>query len=304
MKTLENLKILIFGSQGQLGKSLIHACKARGIQTLACDRSQGNLENPEEIFRLIVKERPGVVFNAAAYTQVDRAETERDLALTINAKSPQKMAQACVEVGAPLIHFSTDYVYSGTGERPWTEEDTIQPSNFYGHTKALGDQWITEAHECKFLIFRTSWVYHAEGKNFFQSMLKLGREKETLRIVCDQIGSPTYAPFLAQTALNSLEKALNLPQFPSGIYHASNSGFTSWAGFAEEIFAQAKKAGTPLQIQTLVRVPSSEYPTPAKRPLNSRFNLTKLEASFGIHPPDWKESLRDCFLDYSRLEKL
>lgn len=238
--------------------------------------------------------KPAVIINAAAYTYVDKAEAEAKLCQTLNVKAPEALAKICLELTIPLIHFSSDYVYAGEGSQAHVETDPHYPLNFYGMTKARGDEAIQKSG-CDHLIFRTSWVYSHTGHNFVLTMLRLANEKNELRIVNDQVGAPTYAPDLAKYALEALMKAMELhldgKPFPSGIYHLSNSETTTWYDFAR---AFLPKTVAIHGISTL------EYPTPAKRPLNSRLSLEKFEKTFGIRPRNWHEALDECV---ERIEK-
>jgi len=233
------------------------------------------------------------VINTAAYTAVDLAEKEKDLAWRINAQAPGKIAQWCARHEIPLVHFSTDYVFSGEGNRPWQENDIPSPLNTYGQTKLEGEKSVMDA-QGKFLLFRTSWVYDAHGKNFVKTMLQLGQTKETLKVVADQTGAPTYATDLAKGAWSALVRATQMNPFPSGIYHLCNAGETTWYGFAKAIFEGAHQLKIPLYLKTVEPIPSSEYPTPAKRPKNSRLNTSQAETTFAVRLPPWQDSLHTC----------
>ncbi len=284
------MKILLLGANGQVGQAIQELAQNEGFPIgwtlIAWTREAGDLSNPFDLVNKIKALKPDVIINAAAYTQVDKAETDRILCEQINAVAPGKLAEYCKLQKIPLVHFSSDYVYAGTGSDFHRETDELKPSGFYGEMKACGDQSICESGT-DFLIFRTSWVYSHAGKNFVKTMLKLGSERSELKVDNDQIGSPTYAPDLAKHALDALmialEKKLNEP-FPSGVYHLCNSGTTSWCEFAKAIIPKV----------TVVGIPSAEYPTPAKRPLNSRLSLDKLKSTFGIQPRSWQSALSEC----------
>jgi dTDP-4-dehydrorhamnose reductase len=284
-------KILIFGAQGQLGKALVELSEP--TQSIAVTRREADLSQPEDCLRVLEHAQPGIVINAAAYTQVDLAEKEEHLARKINAETPGKMAHWCASRQIPFIHFSTDYVFSGEGTAPWNESSPIAPINTYGITKAEGEERVTAAGG-KFLIFRTSWVYDKQGKNFLNTMLRLGGTHETIKVVQDQVGAPTFAPDLAYAVCASLRSALKLDSFPSGIYHLCNSGETSWFEFAEAIFHTARSLHVPLQVKKVLPILSQEYPTPARRPKNSRLNTQKVQSTFGIQMPHWRVSLEKC----------
>ena len=282
-------QILVIGKSGQL---------AQAFQPLLpdatfLDRSQLDLSQPEKIGAIIGIYQPQIVINCAAYTAVDKAEEERELAMRVNGAAPQALAKACKNYGAKLVHYSTDYVFDGSGETPWREQDATRPINAYGASKRAGEEGII-AEGGEYFIFRTSWVYDAQGKNFLNTMLRLGAEREALNVVSDQMGAPSYAGHLAQATLQALEAAATQAQFPSGIYHMCNSGETSWHGFAARIFDVARKAGLPVVLSQLNPIASSEYPTPAARPHNSRLDCTKLATRLGVRLPDWQEGLTAC----------
>lgn len=286
------MKILVLGSKGQLGTALMEIAQGPkfpiGWEFIGWAREDVDITQLDVLCEKVKTLKPSVVINAAAYTYVDKAEAEAKLCQTINVKAPEALAKTCLELKIPLIHFSTDYVYAGEGSEAHVETDPHYPLNFYGMTKARGDEAIQKVG-CDHLIFRTSWVYSHAGKNFVLTMLRLATEKKELRIVNDQVGSPTYAPDLAKYALEALMKAMELrldgKPFPSGIYHLSNSDTTTWYDFA--------KAFLPKEID-IQGISTLEYPTPAKRPLNSRLSLEKFEKTFGIHPRNWHEALNEC----------
>ena len=299
------MNILLLGSHGQVGQAWVKLSKTeewpKGFQLIAWDRSKADFSQPEKVIdalqNLQGESKIGIIINAAAYTQVDKAEDERKNCRFINSLTPANIAEFCSDHGIILLHYSSDYVYSGEGRFPHHEEEVYAPQNYYGLTKAEADASIEESG-CKHLIFRTSWVYSHAGKNFVLSMLKLGKEREQLKAVSDQVGAPTYAPDLAMYSLLPLKKALVLEtvtgEFPSGVYHLSNSGAISWHGFAEEIFKQAKELGIQFHVKEVLPIPSVEYPTPAKRPFNSRLSLDKLIHTFRITPRSWQNALNDC----------
>ena len=240
---------------------------------------------------------PAAIVNAAAYTRVDRAESDESLAFKVNAEAPGEMARWCQPRAIPFVLYSTDYVYPGNGTSPWREDDPAGPLNAYGRTKLKGDQ-LVEASGARHLIFRTSWVYDARGRNFFNTILRLGLERETLQVVVDQIGAPTYAPHLAYLTVAVLDQARRMETFPSGIYHAAHDGAVSWHGFAEAIFAVAGSKGLGLKVNRVDPVKTADYPTAAKRPLNSRLDTTKLETVFGSRLPAWRRGLEGCMEEW------
>jgi dTDP-4-dehydrorhamnose reductase len=280
-------RIAVLGANGQIGSALTEQLGERAI---ALTRAEADLSNPNSLVAVLDRIQPDAVINAAAYTAVDKAEEEYDLALAANALSPAQLAAWCAKQSVPFIHYSTDYVFDGEGNAPWKESDATNPVNRYGKTKLEGEEAVA-AQGGDYLIFRTSWVYDATGKNFMNTMLRLGAERETLNVVSDQIGAPSYAPDLAAYTLKALEKAASMPHFPSGVYHMVNNGETSWHGFAQQIFAGAREKGNHLAIKTVEPIASSAYPTPAKRPLNSRLDCSKLHKVFGLALPSWQQGL-------------
>jgi dTDP-4-dehydrorhamnose reductase len=240
---------------------------------------------------------PAVIVNAAAYTAVDKAETEPELAAAINATGPGVLAEEAKRLGSVLVHYSTDYVFDGTKQDAWVETDTPNPLSVYGRTKLAGDQAI-QAAGCAHLIFRTSWVYGARGGNFLLTMLRLAQERTELRIVSDQIGAPTTSECIALATANVLAQALAPGgaglEGKSGIYNLTNSGSTSWHGFAEAILTRAS-ASFGIRVPNLVPITTSEYPRPAQRPLNSRLSCERLEETFGVRMPHWEDALSLVF---------
>ncbi|WP_374351211.1 dTDP-4-dehydrorhamnose reductase [Chitinimonas sp.] len=285
--------ILLTGVNGQVGFELKRSLQGLGV-VHAPDRAALDLGNPAAIRDLVRALRPTLIVNPAAYTAVDKAESEPELAHAINATAPAVLAEEAKRLGCPLLHYSTDYVYSGEGDTAWREDAPVAPPNVYGASKLAGEEAI-RASGCQHLILRTSWVYGARGKNFLLTMLKLGREREALNIVADQIGAPTWCRSIADLSSHIIASRPDW-QAVSGTYHLVNSGETSWHGFAEAIFALAAARGdkTP---GTLGAIATEAYPTPAKRPKNSRLNLDKLRDTFGLVPPSWQDALAMCFED-------
>jgi dTDP-4-dehydrorhamnose reductase len=291
------MSILILGSSGQVGAALLRVCRQQNEKAIGLSRQEADLSNSQilrqALDQLSATVAPSAVINAAAYTQVDLAEKEEELAYRINAEAPKALAQWCAEKRIPFIHYSTDYVFSGQGHTPWKEEDKVQPQNAYGRTKLDGERFVSDAGG-KWLIFRTSWVYDSTGKNFVRTMLRLGAERESLKVVADQHGAPSFATHLAEATIAALKNAQKMPEFPSGIYHFCNSGETNWHEFAQAIFAMAREQGMKLQIKSVDPIASSDYPTPAKRPLNSRLNTSKLKNILGVQLPHWRDGLSQC----------
>jgi dTDP-4-dehydrorhamnose reductase len=280
-------KFLILGKSGQVGRAL---CALLGEKALAPGREQVDLGHSDFIAQLDAfagNHSISAVINAAAYTQVDLAEgAGREDAFTINEKAVAALAAWCNMHELPLVHYSTDYVFGGNGTVPHRETDTPSPLNIYGKSKLAGERAIAAAGG-RYLILRTSWVYDAWGRNFFTTIRRLLRERETLSIVADQIGAPTYAPHLAEATLGILEK-----DFVPGIYHVCNSGETSWYGFAQTI---AELSPEPKLCKEIHAIPSNAYPTPAPRPLNSRLDCGLARETFGVTMLDWKTGLSECF---------
>ena len=287
-------RILVTGRTGQVGHELQTALAPLGT-VIALDRSGMDLASPDSIRRAIRDAKPEIIVNAAAYNNVDKAESEPDLAMQVNGIAPGIMAEEAKRLGAILIHYSTDYVFDGELGRPYTEEDAPNPVNTYGKTKLAGERAI-KAMGGAYVIFRTSWVYAARGHNFLRTILKLARERTELKIVNDQIGAPTWARSVAEITAGVLTTDggnLDKLRGKTGLYHLTAAGATSWFGFAEAILAEAKgmlgKA-----IPKVIPIPTSEYPTPARRPANSRLDNSKFFKTFGLTPPAWDAMLRQC----------
>lgn len=269
--------ILVFGKTGQVATEL-----QLQADVTALDRHAADLSDPASCAAAIREHRPDVVINAAAYTAVDRAEEEPDLAQVINAQAPAAMAQACADLGIPFLHVSTDYVFDGSGTDPWQVNDPIAPLSVYGRTKAAGEEAVREAGGA-YAILRTSWVFSAHGNNFVKTMLRLSETRDALSVVDDQIGGPTPAAGIA-AALLDMARAMRTGQ-SGGTYHYAGTPSTSWKCFARETFAAAGRK------VDVTGIPTCDYPTPATRPLNSRLDCSALESDFGISPPIWKADL-------------
>ena len=279
------MKILLLGKNGQVGWELQRSLTPLG-EVIALDARSteycGDLANLQGLAETVDALKPTVIVNAAAYTAVDRAESESDLARTINALAPGVLAEAAQRCGAWLVHYSTDYVFDGSGSKPWCESDPTGPLSVYGQTKLEGEQLI--ATNCtQYLIFRTSWVYAARGSNFAKTMLRLAKERDHLTVIDDQIGAPTGADLLADVTAHSICCAIMNPQL-AGLYHLVAGGETSWHGYAKFVIAQSKAAGMDLKttMDKIVAVPTTDFPTPATRPYNSRLDTTKLQKTFNF----------------------
>lgn len=286
-------RILLTGASGQVGFELQRQLCLHG-DIEAPTSQQLDLADPVAVENWLKERKPDLIVNAAAYTAVDKAEDEADRARRLNAELPAQLAAYCAEQGASLVHYSSDYVYPGSGTTAWSETSANGPLSVYGQTKLEGDQAIM-ASGCQHLIFRTSWVYSARGNNFMKTMLRLGRERKTLSIVADQVGAPTPARLIAQVTAMGLSQ-----EIPSGLYHLAPRGETSWHGFAEAIFQMAKARGEALAIDQaqLAGIPTTDYPTPATRPLNSRLDLSKLENTLQVKLPDWQSQLELTLAEY------
>ncbi|MBA3920739.1 MAG: dTDP-4-dehydrorhamnose reductase [Nostocaceae cyanobacterium] len=285
-------KILLIGCHGQLGKELQQMLPSTGVVALA--RPTIDLAQPDTLRQVIDEIQPQVIVNAAAYTAVDKAESEIELATAINATAPGILAEQTQKLGGFLIHISTDYVFDGSQSHPYSETDPTNPLSVYGQTKLAGEEAIRK--NCpNHLILRTAWVYGIHGKgNFVKTMLRLGSEREEIRVVADQIGSPTYAQDLAQAIAHLLP--LSTPEI-AGTYHYTNSGVTSWYDFAIAIFEEAQQLGFPLKVQRVIPITTLEYPTPAHRPAYSVLSSEKISLILGTNPPHWRQGLQQMLKD-------
>ncbi|ELP25591.1 dTDP-4-dehydrorhamnose reductase [Pantoea agglomerans 299R] len=292
------MNILLFGKNGQVGWELQRALAPLGKLTVVDRQSAdycGDFENPAGIAETVRKLNPDVIVNATAYTAVDKAETEQDKAHVVNATSIEALAQAAEEIGAWLVHYSTDYVFDGSGDRPWREDDATAPLNVYGQSKLEGEQAIVR-HMSRYLIFRTSWVYAAKGNNFAKTMLKLAKDRDSLSVINDQFGAPTGAELIADCTAHAIRVALKSNNL-AGIYHLIASGETTWHAYASKVIEFAKAHGVELQVQAINAVPTSAFPTPAKRPVNSRLNTEKFQQAFGLNLPDWTVGVERMLLE-------
>ena len=288
------MKILLLGKNGQLGWELQRSLAPLG-EVIPLDRHSpnlcGDLGNLEGIAATVRAIKPDLIVNAAAYTAVDKAESEPELARAVNALAPGVLAQEAEKRGAWLVHYSTDYVFDGSGTQPWLETDTPAPPNVYGQTKLEGEQLIA-AHCSRYLILRTSWVYAARGGNFAKTMLRLAQERERLTVINDQFGAPTGAELIADVSAHAICHAMAQPQ-DAGLYHLAASGETTWNDYAKHVIAQSGRAQPAIKIVAteVACVPTSAFPTPARRPHNSRLNTAKLQATFGLTLPAWQQGV-------------
>lgn len=287
------MKILLLGKNGQVGSELQFSLASLGELT-AWDRSDLDLSNPDSIREKIRILKPDIIVNAVAYTAVDKAESEPDLAMAVNGTAPGILAEEAARLDALLVHYSTDYVFDGTKSSPYTEQDASNPLNVYGRSKLAGEHAIC-AQAPRFLIFRTTWVYDAHGKNFLNTIKRVGAQRPELAIVDDQIGAPTWSREIAKITAQIIVLYLEHPdqQHINGIYHLTAQGQTSWFDFAQTAASYGLFADLD-HPPTLRAIPSKEYPTPAKRPMYSVLSNAKLLEQFDIQLPDWKVSLREC----------
>ena len=303
------MKILLFGKGGQVGWELQRSLAPLGeLVALDFDSTDycGDFTRLAGLAETIRAIKPDVIVNSAAHTAVDKAEGEPELVRTINALAPGALATAAAGIGAWLVHYSTDYVFDGSGSRPWVESDAPAPLSVYGRTKLEGERLI-QASACKHLVFRTSWVYAARGGNFAKTMLKLAQEREVLRVINDQIGAPTSAELLADVTAHAIRQVLAQPVNKStdlsGIYNLVAGGHTSWFEYANEVIDLAKRAQAAIKIVANIvePVPTSAFPTAARRPLNSRLDTTKLQNTFNLTLPHWKQGVARMLTEF--LEK-
>lgn len=287
------MKILLFGKGGQVGWELQRSLAPLG-QVVALDFDSvglcGDFSKPAGLAETVRQVAPDVIVNAAAHTAVDKAESEPALARTINALAPAVLADEAQKLGAWLLHYSTDYVFDGSGERPWLESDAPAPLSVYGQTKREGEEAV--ACCARHLIFRTSWVYAARGANFAKTMLRLASERDQLKVISDQIGAPTGAELLADVTAHALRGVQTQPEL-AGLYHLAAGGETSWHGYAQFVIEYARRAGQPIRVrpEAIIAIPTRDYPTPAQRPLNSRLETGKLQAAFGLSLPAWQSGV-------------
>lgn len=288
------MNILLFGKTGQVGWELQRALAPLG-NLIALDIHSndycGDFSNPEGVAETVRRIRPDVIVNAAAHTAVDKAESEIEFARLLNATSVEAIAKEAAKIGAWVVHYSTDYVFPGDGEKPWCETDITAPLNVYGQTKLDGEKALQEHCPNNHLIFRTSWVYAGKGNNFAKTMLRLAKERKELSVINDQVGAPTGAELLADCTAHAIRVAMTKPEV-AGLYHLVASGTTTWYDYALLVFTEAKRAGIKLTIEKLNPVPTTAYPTPARRPHNSRLNTEKFQHTFDLVLPTWDTGVK------------
>ena len=294
---MSRLTILLLGANGQVGHALQTALASLGT-VIACTRAELDLDvayaQPQLVLDLVQKTRPNVIVNAAAYTAVDRAESDPEQGRTLNAVLPGLLAQAASDVGACIVHYSTDYVFDGTKKGSYREQDQTNPLSMYGQTKLQGEQAVAKAC-ARHLILRTSWVVSAHGGNFLKTMLRVGQERDSLRVVADQIGAPTSANLIAQTTRHLLVEMLAQPASDPrwGVYHLAAGGQTSWFYYAQYVLSQAREKGWPIKVapESIEAIATADYPVAAKRPHNSKLDTSKIRQTFGVVLPDWTEGV-------------
>lgn len=289
------MKLLIIGAKGQLGYELQQLAPPSGHQVTAVDLPECDITRPADIARMM-QPPPDLVVNAAAYTQVDRAESEPELARAVNCDGPAHLAQACARFNIPLIHVSTDFVFDGQARAPYREADPVHPLSVYGQTKAQGEVRVRETL-AQHIILRTAWLYSAYGANFVKTILRLAGERDTLSVVADQQGCPTWAANLAEAVLTIVSRYQQNPNITWGTYHYTGAGMTTWHGFAEKILELARRFQT-FKIARIASISTAEYPTPARRPAYSVLNCQRIEREFGISPRPWEDSLGKMLTQY------
>lgn len=293
-------RILLTGITGQVGQELQYTLASLG-EVIGVGRQQLDLSQPEQIRQRIAEIKPNIIVNAGAYTAVDKSESESDLAMAINANAPQQIAIAAQDIGATLLHISTDYVFNGKNHTPYLETDKTDPLGVYGKSKLLGELGVRKNCD-RHIILRTAWVYGSRGHgNFVKTMLRLGAAKEELKVVADQIGSPTWSYDIALGITQLLGKSLDDSSI-RGTYHYTNSGVASWYDFAVAIFAEARQLGFPLQIERVLPITTAEFPTPTQRPAYSVLSKAKITDVIGVSPPYWRSSLKKMLREWQDLQ--
>ncbi|MBW4532919.1 MAG: dTDP-4-dehydrorhamnose reductase [Pleurocapsa minor HA4230-MV1] len=292
-------KILLIGITGQIGQELQQTLPSIG-EVIGVDRQSLDLSQPEQIQQRIAEIKPNMIVNAAAYTAVDKSESESELAMTINATAPKAIAIAAQDINAKVLHISSDYVFNGQNHTPYLEDDRPDPLGVYGKSKLLGEIGVRENCD-RHLILRTAWVYGSRGHgNFVKTMLRLGAERTELKIVADQIGSPSWSYDIAIAITHLLAKSLT-DESINGIYHFTNSGVASWYDLALATFDEAKQLGFPLKVEQVIPITTAEFPTPTQRPAYSVLAKTKITAALGTHPPYWRDSLSKMLTEWQSL---
>lgn len=287
------MKVLITGTNGQIGYCLQQQLSQRDWPFSALTRAGLDITDPQAVNQIVQGLRPNIIINAAAYTAVDKAEQERELAYAVNRDGPANLARAAKDVNAAIFHISTDYVFSGESTGAYKEDAPTNPQGVYGQSKLAGELAVAAAND-KHIVLRTAWVFGEHGNNFVKTMIRLGKMKGTLNIVADQEGSPTYADDIAKVLLAVAQHYSAGKPTPWGTYHYSGQPYVSWYGFAREIFTEVEQAGLYVKpVPQLNAITTAEYPTPAKRPANSKLDCKKIEQAFGVTPSDWRSALKN-----------
>ncbi|MGD8234213.1 dTDP-4-dehydrorhamnose reductase [Vibrio sp. TRT 1302] len=285
------MKIMITGCNGQVGRSLVKQLTGKA-ELLAVDYQDLDITQQQAVMQSVTKFKPDFIINAAAHTAVDKAEQEIEASYAINRDGPKYLAEAAQQCDAVMLHISTDYVFDGEGSQAYNESDLTGPQGVYGESKLAGEQAVAQACD-KHLILRTAWVFGEQGNNFVKTMLRLAESRDELNIVDDQFGGPTYASDIAAALIKMAEKVNSGAEVDWGIYHFSGMPYASWFDFAKAIFSAAENQGVLEKQPTVSAIPTSAYPTPAKRPANSRMNCSKISQQFGIQPSDWQQALQN-----------
>ena len=296
MKPSNIMRVLITGANGQVGSCLVKQLSNRSdVELVALDKRELDISNQLEVENLVLDFKPNFILNAAAHTAVDKAESEVNCAYEINEKGPQYLALAAKEVDAAILHISTDYVFEGNKAGSYRETDPTNPQGVYGASKLAGELAVAETTE-KHIILRTAWVFSEHGNNFVKTMLKLAKDRDDLSVVGDQLGGPTYAGDIANTLIKMMDSVASGENVEYGTYHYSGMPYVSWFQFADRIFANAVEQGVLTNSPKLTSITTEQYPTPAKRPANSKLELMKIKANFNIEASDWKKAISDLSL--------
>lgn len=294
------MRVLITGARGQVGTELVRL-RPEWVKTITFDSQQLDISNARAVYKVIETEKPALIINAGAYTAVDRAESDQSRAYAVNGDGPVNLARAAEKIGIPFFHISTDYVFSGNAQRPYQENSAVDPNTVYGRSKLMGEQGVVEACS-QYIILRTSWVFAAHGTNFVRNMLRLGDEKQHLRVVSDQCGGPTSAASIARALWSLVHKYHDVGSagFEWGIFHYSGAPATTWHAFAKAIFNQAQGRGILERVPSLEAITTEEYPTPARRPAYSVLDCSRILTMHDIPQSDWRDELESTLLEIKK----